>query len=179
MKTYIQWIVYFKKERYGELGEGGEGSWHKLYSMRLPVKHTWFFVLHLCKIRKSHIAKYRNWSVSKVRKISFNMFQWCMSSHWAHLPCTDKSLSTCSNDVCPLIELPYPAQINLSQHVPMMYVLYMYINSSCVFLKSNRKSQTTNIASQLFIFLVHISKCCFYISYSYLEIEFITENHIW
>ena len=26
-----------------------------------------FFVLHKCKIRKSHIAKNRNWSVSKVR----------------------------------------------------------------------------------------------------------------
>jgi hypothetical protein len=25
--------------------------------------------------------------------------------------------------VCPLIELIYPVQINLSQHVPMMYVL--------------------------------------------------------
>ena len=53
------------------------------------------------------------------------MFQWCMSFlHWAHLPCTDKSLSTCSNDVCPLyIELTYPGQINLSQHVPLMHVL--------------------------------------------------------
>ena len=27
-----------------------------------------FFVLHKCKIRKSYIAKNRNWSVSKVRK---------------------------------------------------------------------------------------------------------------
>jgi hypothetical protein len=112
------------------------------------------------------------------RYISLNMFHWCMSSRWAHLPSTDTSLSTCSNDVCPLyIELIYPGQINLSQHVPVMDVLY--INSSCVFLWSNRKSQTINMASQLFIFLVHISMCCFYISYSYLEIEFITENHIW
>jgi hypothetical protein len=31
--------------------------------------------------------------------------------------------TTCSNDVCPLVELTYPVQINLSQHVPMMYVL--------------------------------------------------------
>ena len=34
-------IVYFKKETHGELG----GSWHKLYSMHLPVKRTWFFCL--------------------------------------------------------------------------------------------------------------------------------------
>jgi hypothetical protein len=26
-KTYIQWIVYFKKEKHGELGAGGGGSW--------------------------------------------------------------------------------------------------------------------------------------------------------
>ena len=42
LKTYIQWIVYFKKEKHGELGGGG--SWHKLYSMHLPVKRTWFFL---------------------------------------------------------------------------------------------------------------------------------------
>ena len=37
--------------------------------MHLPVKRTCFvFVLHLCKIRQSHIAKNRKWSVSKVRK---------------------------------------------------------------------------------------------------------------
>jgi hypothetical protein len=34
-------IVYFKKEKHGELGD----SWHKLYSMHLPVKRTWFFCL--------------------------------------------------------------------------------------------------------------------------------------
>ena len=41
-KTYIQWIVYFKKEKHGESG----GSWHKLYHMHLLVKRMWFFVLH-------------------------------------------------------------------------------------------------------------------------------------
>ena len=35
------------------------GSWHKLYSMHLPVKRTWCFCLALV-----HIAKNRNWSVS-------------------------------------------------------------------------------------------------------------------
>jgi hypothetical protein len=44
LKTYIQWIVYFKKEKHGELRGG---SWHKLYSMHLPVKRTWFFCLAL------------------------------------------------------------------------------------------------------------------------------------
>jgi hypothetical protein len=42
--TYVveSWlIVYFKKEKHGELG----ASWHKLYSMHLPVKRTWFFCL--------------------------------------------------------------------------------------------------------------------------------------
>jgi hypothetical protein len=38
LKTYIQRIVYFKKEKHGELGGGG--SCHKLYSMHLPVKRT-------------------------------------------------------------------------------------------------------------------------------------------
>jgi hypothetical protein len=42
LNTYVveSWlIVYFKKEKHGELG----GSWHQLYSMHLPVKRTWFF----------------------------------------------------------------------------------------------------------------------------------------
>jgi hypothetical protein len=48
---------------------GGGGSWHKLYSMHLPVKRTWFFLsCTWCKIRKSHITNNRYWSVSKVRK---------------------------------------------------------------------------------------------------------------
>ena len=42
-------------------------SWHKLYSMHLPVKRTWFFCLALVQIRKSHMAKNRYWSVLKVR----------------------------------------------------------------------------------------------------------------
>jgi hypothetical protein len=29
----MQWIVYFNKEKHGELGD----SWHKLYRMHLPV----------------------------------------------------------------------------------------------------------------------------------------------
>ena len=64
-----QWIVYFKKGNAWRIGGWG-GSWHKLYSMHLPVKLT-------CKIRKSHIAKNRNWpwSVSKVSKYIFISFR--------------------------------------------------------------------------------------------------------
>jgi hypothetical protein len=32
--------------------ENWGGSWHKLYSMHLPVKHTWFFCLALVQDKK-------------------------------------------------------------------------------------------------------------------------------
>ena len=32
--------------------ENWGGSWHKLYSMHLPVKHTWFFYLALVQDKK-------------------------------------------------------------------------------------------------------------------------------
>ena len=41
------WSSWTKKEKHGELGGR---SWHKLYSMHLPVKRTWFFVLHYFSI---------------------------------------------------------------------------------------------------------------------------------
>ena len=53
--------------------ENWGSSWHKLYSMHLPVKRTWFFCLALVQDKKkSHIAKNRNRSVSKVRNIESN-----------------------------------------------------------------------------------------------------------
>jgi hypothetical protein len=53
LKTYIQWIVYFKKEKHGEFG--GWGSLHKLYSMHLPVKRTWF-VLSCTSAREENLT---------------------------------------------------------------------------------------------------------------------------
>ena len=81
------------------------------------VSSNWFFFTHHWKSHCAHLP----WTDKPLSTCSNDV---CMSFiHWAHLPCTYKSLSTCSSDVCPLIELTYPVQINLSQHVPMMYVL--------------------------------------------------------
>ena len=63
---------------HGEWGGGGggggvAGSCNKLYSMHLPVKR---------KIRKSHIAKNRNWSVSRVRKHCVKPSNTVVSNHF-------------------------------------------------------------------------------------------------
>jgi hypothetical protein len=51
-----------------------------------------FFVLHWCKIRKSHIAKNRNWSVSKVRNPFLNHFDWLEGeiTHIVYMKFTNK-----------------------------------------------------------------------------------------
>jgi hypothetical protein len=47
--SIVSIFVYFER---------GEGSWHKLYSIHLPVKRTWFFCLALVQDKKiSHRSK--------------------------------------------------------------------------------------------------------------------------
>jgi hypothetical protein len=93
LKTYIQCIVYFKKESYGELG--GEGSWHKLYSMHLLVKRTWFCCHALVSdvSMKFDLCPWPQFQGPKVRDYKSNpgpigdRFVWVVRSnnttHWA------------------------------------------------------------------------------------------------
>jgi hypothetical protein len=104
----------------------GGGSWHKLYSMHLPVKHTCFFVLHQCKLRKSHIANNRNWSVSKVRiGISIPTYD----NNW--------NIKYVSNYAISTFEFLYDEKARLTRRVPLveleLLTILEHLNSPVVF----------------------------------------------
>jgi hypothetical protein len=71
------WILIYsglfilKKEKHGE--NWGWGSWHKLYSMHLPVKRMWFFCLAKIGTRLS-----QKWEISyKIASVFCFVFCFC------------------------------------------------------------------------------------------------------